>query len=55
VVTQQRRAEPWWTNPASAKVLVLEYFKYIVATARIGLDASPGATTVAASRGRAKI
>jgi uncharacterized SAM-binding protein YcdF (DUF218 family) len=55
VVTQQRRAEPWWSSPASAKVLVLEYFKYIVATARIGLDAPPGAATVAASGGRAKI
>jgi uncharacterized SAM-binding protein YcdF (DUF218 family) len=55
VVTQQRRAEPWWSSPASAKLLVLEYFKYIVSTARIGLDAPPGATTVAASRGRAKI
>jgi uncharacterized SAM-binding protein YcdF (DUF218 family) len=55
VVTWQRRAEPWWSHPASAKLLVLEYFKYIVATARIGLDGPPGATTVAASRGRAKI
>jgi uncharacterized SAM-binding protein YcdF (DUF218 family) len=55
VVTQQRRAEPWWSHPASAKLLVLEYFKYIAATARIGLDAPSGATTVAASRGRAKI
>src|SRR5271170_491899 len=55
VVTQQRRGEPWWSHPASAKLLVLEYFKYILATARIGLDAPPGATTVAASRGRAKI
>jgi uncharacterized SAM-binding protein YcdF (DUF218 family) len=55
VVTQQSRAEPWWSNPSSAKILVLEYFKYILATARIGLDAPPGATKVAASRGRAKI
>jgi uncharacterized SAM-binding protein YcdF (DUF218 family) len=55
VVSQQRRAEPWWSHPASAKILVLEYFKYIVATARIGLDTPPGAATVAASRGRAKI
>jgi uncharacterized SAM-binding protein YcdF (DUF218 family) len=55
VVTQQRRAEPWWTSPASAKILVLEYFKYIVAAARIGLDTEPGTATVAASRGRAKI
>jgi uncharacterized SAM-binding protein YcdF (DUF218 family) len=55
VVPPQRRAEPWWTDPASAKLLVLEYFKYIVAAARIGLDAPPGAATVAASRGRANI
>jgi uncharacterized SAM-binding protein YcdF (DUF218 family) len=55
VVTQQRRAEPWWSHPASAKILVLEYFKYIVAAARNGLDTPPGATTVAASRGRTKI
>jgi uncharacterized SAM-binding protein YcdF (DUF218 family) len=55
VVTQQHRAEPWWNSPASAKILVLEYLKYIVATARIGLDAPSGAATVAASRGRAKI
>ncbi len=55
VVSPQRRAEPWWSHPSSAKILVLEYFKYIVATARIGLDGPPGATTVAASRGRAKI
>jgi uncharacterized SAM-binding protein YcdF (DUF218 family) len=55
VVTQQRRAAPWWSHPANVKVLALEYFKYIVASARIGLDAPPGATTVAASRGRAKI
>jgi uncharacterized SAM-binding protein YcdF (DUF218 family) len=55
VVTQQRRAAPWWSHPANVKILALEYFKYIVASARIGLDAPPGATTVAASRGRAKI
>jgi uncharacterized SAM-binding protein YcdF (DUF218 family) len=55
VVTQQRRAAPWWSHAANVRVLALEYFKYIVASARIGLDAPPGATTVAASRGRAKI
>jgi uncharacterized SAM-binding protein YcdF (DUF218 family) len=55
VVTQQRRAAPWWSHPANVKVLALEYFKYIVASARIGLDAPPGATTVTASHGRARI
>jgi uncharacterized SAM-binding protein YcdF (DUF218 family) len=55
VVTPQRRAEGWWSHPASARLLVLEYLKYIAANARIRLDPSPTATTVAASRDRTKI
>ncbi len=55
VVTPQRRAEGWWGDPASAKILMLEYLKYVVANARIRLDPSPTATAVAASRERAKI
>jgi uncharacterized SAM-binding protein YcdF (DUF218 family) len=55
VVTPQRRAEGWWSDPASAKILMLEYLKYVVANARIRLDPSPTATAVAASRERAKI
>jgi uncharacterized SAM-binding protein YcdF (DUF218 family) len=55
VVSPQRRAEGWWSHPASAKLLILEYLKYIVANARIRLDPSPAETTVAASRERTKI
>ncbi len=55
VVTPQRRAEGWWSHPASTKILVLEYLKFIVANARIRFDAPPGAPTVAVSRGRANI
>jgi uncharacterized SAM-binding protein YcdF (DUF218 family) len=55
VVSPQRRAEGWWSHPSSAKILMLEYLKFIVANARIRLDPSPVATTVAASRERAKI
>jgi uncharacterized SAM-binding protein YcdF (DUF218 family) len=55
VVTPQRRAEGWWSDPASARLLMLEYLKYIAANARIRLDPSPVATTVAASGERAKI
>jgi uncharacterized SAM-binding protein YcdF (DUF218 family) len=55
VVSPQRRAEGWWSHPSSAKILMLEYLKYIAANARIRLDPTPAATTVAASRGRAKI
>jgi uncharacterized SAM-binding protein YcdF (DUF218 family) len=54
VVTEQRRAEPWWSHAASAKILVSEYLKYIVAAARIGFD-QPPAPTELAHRGRVKI
>jgi uncharacterized SAM-binding protein YcdF (DUF218 family) len=54
VVSEQHRAEPWWSNPASAKLLVSEYLKYIVAAARIGFDQPPGPTETA-NRSRAKI
>jgi uncharacterized SAM-binding protein YcdF (DUF218 family) len=54
VVSEQHRAEPWWSNAASARVLVSEYLKYLVAMARIGLDQEPGPTETA-YRGRIKI
>jgi uncharacterized SAM-binding protein YcdF (DUF218 family) len=54
VVTEQRRAEHWWSHGGSAKILVSEYLKYIVAAARIGLDQPPAATEVA-HRSRVKI
>jgi uncharacterized SAM-binding protein YcdF (DUF218 family) len=54
VVTEQHRADPWWSNVATAKILVLEYVKFIVAAARIGLEPMPAVTEVAHSS-RAKI
>jgi uncharacterized SAM-binding protein YcdF (DUF218 family) len=54
VVTEQRRAEPWWSNAGSAKIIVSEYLKYILAAARIRLDQAPAATEVA-HRSGAKI
>jgi uncharacterized SAM-binding protein YcdF (DUF218 family) len=54
VVAEQRRTEPWWSRAGSAKILVSEYLKYIVAAARIGLDQTPAATEVA-HRSRANI
>jgi uncharacterized SAM-binding protein YcdF (DUF218 family) len=38
VVTEQRRSEPWWSNPASARLILWEYLKYIFASIRIRLD-----------------
>jgi uncharacterized SAM-binding protein YcdF (DUF218 family) len=54
VVTEQRRAEPWWSNAGSAKIIVSEYLKYLLAAARIWLDQTP-ATTEVAHRSGAKI
>jgi uncharacterized SAM-binding protein YcdF (DUF218 family) len=54
VVTEQRRAEPWWSHAAGAKLLASEYLKYIVALARIRFD-QPDVPTATAFRSRAKI
>jgi uncharacterized SAM-binding protein YcdF (DUF218 family) len=52
VVTGQNRAEPWWWHPGTAKILVSEYLKFLVAAARIRLEPVFAATEVAHS-GRA--
>jgi uncharacterized SAM-binding protein YcdF (DUF218 family) len=54
VVPEQRRAAPWWSHAGSAKLLVSEYLKYIVAKARIGFE-EPAGPTETAYRSRAKI
>lgn len=38
VVSEQRRGAPWWSHASSAKLLVSEYLKYLVAIARIRFD-----------------
>ena len=38
VVTGQIRAEPWWSHPGTAKLLLYEYLKFLVAAARIRLE-----------------
>ena len=54
VVSPQSRTEPWWSKAGTAKILVFEYLKLIVAAARIGLE--PGsATTDTVPRSRARI
>jgi uncharacterized SAM-binding protein YcdF (DUF218 family) len=35
VVTERLRAEPWWSNGSSAKLLISEYLKYVVALLRM--------------------
>jgi uncharacterized SAM-binding protein YcdF (DUF218 family) len=43
VVTDKLRIESWWTNATTTRLLLLEYMKYIVASARIRLDPAAGA------------
>jgi uncharacterized SAM-binding protein YcdF (DUF218 family) len=38
VVPEKRRGEPWWSNGATAKVLVYEYLKYLVTVVRTRLE-----------------
>jgi uncharacterized SAM-binding protein YcdF (DUF218 family) len=42
VVTDKLRVEPWWTNAATTRLLLLEYVKYIFANIRIWLNLATG-------------
>ena len=35
VLTERERAEPWWSNLATARLVVSEYFKFVYAVVRI--------------------
>jgi len=37
VISDKTRVETWWDNPSTARLLFVEYLKYIVAKVRIGL------------------
>jgi uncharacterized SAM-binding protein YcdF (DUF218 family) len=43
VISERMRTEPWWSSPATAKLLLSEYLKYIVARLRIRLYPAHGA------------
>jgi uncharacterized SAM-binding protein YcdF (DUF218 family) len=47
VVTGQIRGEPWWWHPGTAKLLVFEYLKFLVAAARIRLEPVFAVTQIA--------
>jgi uncharacterized SAM-binding protein YcdF (DUF218 family) len=50
VVTDKMRAEPWWTNLPTAKLLFSEYLKYMFAQVRMRLEPAPETTDVARAR-----
>ena len=35
VLTERQRAEPWWSNGATARLVISEYLKFVVAVVRI--------------------
>jgi uncharacterized SAM-binding protein YcdF (DUF218 family) len=47
VITEHQRAEPWWSNAGSARMLMSEYLKYLVAITRMRLDAGGRLTKMA--------
>ena len=38
VVAEKAKAEPWWSNPDSTRLLISEYLKYLFAVVRMQLD-----------------
>jgi uncharacterized SAM-binding protein YcdF (DUF218 family) len=42
VVSEKIKSEPWWSNVATARLLIAEYLKYVFALMRIRLDFDVG-------------
>jgi uncharacterized SAM-binding protein YcdF (DUF218 family) len=38
VVPEKRRGEPWWSNAATTRLMIMEYLKYLLAVVRTRLD-----------------
>jgi len=38
VVTERMKHDPWWSNAATARLLLSEYLKYVFAIIRMRLD-----------------
>ncbi len=48
VRTERERAEPWWANAATARLVISEYLKFVYALVRIHVFAAPPEQHVAA-------
>jgi len=49
VVSERMREEPWWSSLQTARLLMLEYLKYLATHARIRLDSTDASTSRLAS------
>jgi uncharacterized SAM-binding protein YcdF (DUF218 family) len=47
VWTERQRVNPWWTDPATARLVISEYLKYVYAVARMHLLSSREPSEVA--------
>ena len=50
VVTEKLRNEPWWASGATARLILSEYTKFVVATLRMSIEPAPVLTEGAGGR-----
>ena len=50
VVSDRLRVEPWWSNGATTRLVLSEYFKYLFAHVRMRFDSVAAATAATAAR-----
>jgi len=49
-VTEKLRNEPWWASGATARLILSEYTKFVVATLRMSFEPAPVLTEGAGGR-----
>lgn len=54
VVTEKLRNEPWWTSGPTAKLILSEYAKFVVAQLRMRIEPVPALSDSSGGRGGAK-
>jgi uncharacterized SAM-binding protein YcdF (DUF218 family) len=54
VVTEKLRNEPWWANAPTARLILSEYAKFVVAQVRMRIESTPALSDSAADRDGAK-
>jgi uncharacterized SAM-binding protein YcdF (DUF218 family) len=54
VITERMRAQPWWASAPTARLLISEYLKYMLAQIRMRIESAPASTDVARRGSSAK-
>jgi uncharacterized SAM-binding protein YcdF (DUF218 family) len=54
VVTEKLRNEPWWMSGLTAKLILSEYAKFVVAQLRMSMEPAPALSDSSAGRGGTK-